>query len=220
LTSPLDQRPRKSRASIRMDARLDSATREKMDDLAERFHQPRAAVVCHIMQWGLSRGHAEMRDGGASEGRVRHLSLYIESDLHKHVEKAAIAVGMHIAPWLRAMVRQITLTDYPASWQEATSEERSYDSRTYSTRFMLRLDETSQTKRQQLISHFGASKADIIGQLLVQATPEDFPPSLADEGSRVLRATDAAADEEPSGDDAIIRREDSSRQDLLGLRHC
>jgi hypothetical protein len=30
---------------------------------------------------------------------------------------------------------------------------------------------------RQLISHFGASKADIIRQLIMQATPEDFPTS-------------------------------------------
>jgi hypothetical protein len=40
------------RASIRMDARLASMTREKVDDLATHFHQPRAAVVSHIMHWG------------------------------------------------------------------------------------------------------------------------------------------------------------------------
>jgi Ribbon-helix-helix protein, copG family len=33
-----------------MDARLDATTRAKVDELAQRFHQPRAAVVCHIMQ--------------------------------------------------------------------------------------------------------------------------------------------------------------------------
>jgi hypothetical protein len=42
---------------------------------------------------------------------------------------------------------------------------------------MLRLDESSQTKLQQLIKQFGASKAEIIRQLIAQAKPEDFPPS-------------------------------------------
>jgi hypothetical protein len=42
---------------------------------------------------------------------------------------------------------------------------------------MLRLDESSQTTLQQLIKQFGASKADIIRQLIAQAKPEDFPPS-------------------------------------------
>jgi len=39
-----------------MDARLDATTRQKVDDLATRFHQPRATVLSFIMHWGLSRG--------------------------------------------------------------------------------------------------------------------------------------------------------------------
>jgi hypothetical protein len=41
----------------------------------------------------------------------------------------------------------------------------------------LRLDKTSQTRLQQLITQFGASKAEIIRQLILQAAPEDFPTS-------------------------------------------
>jgi hypothetical protein len=106
---------------------------------------------------------------------VRHLSLYIASDLHEHEEKAAAAAGVNTVPWLRHMVRQITITDFPASWQEATPREHSHDSRTYTARFMRRLDEPSQTKLEQLIKQFGASKAAIIRQLIAQAKPEDFP---------------------------------------------
>jgi hypothetical protein len=40
-----------------------------------------------------------------------------------------------------------------------------------------RLDEISQTKLQQLMQQFGASKAAIIRQLIIQTTPEDFPTS-------------------------------------------
>jgi hypothetical protein len=50
-----DHKPYKPRASIRMDARLDQTTRQKVDDLARRFHQPRAVVLSQIMPWGLSR---------------------------------------------------------------------------------------------------------------------------------------------------------------------
>jgi hypothetical protein len=160
-----------------MDARLNATTRSKGDELAKRFHQLRAAVVCYIMRWGLSRGSTEIFDGGASEGPVRHLSCYVDTALHARVEKAAMAAGVKIAPWLRATVRQITMTDFPPSWQSVTFEERSHDSHSYDTRFMLRLDEAAQTKLQRLISYFGVSKADIIRQLLVQATPEDFPNS-------------------------------------------
>jgi Nitroreductase family len=165
------------RTSIRMDARLDAVTRVKVDDLAQRFHQPRAAVLCHIMPWGLGRGQTEMLDGGESEGPVRHLYLYVDTAWHARGEKAAMAAGVNIAPWLRSMVHQITLTDFPASWQEDQSEERSHDFRIYDTRFIVRLDSPSYTTLQQLVQQFGASKAHIIRQLIMQATPENFPKS-------------------------------------------
>jgi predicted transcriptional regulator len=174
---PADHRPAQSHTSLRMDARLDATTRAKVDEFATRFRQPRAAVVCHIMHWGLSRGQGETFDGGGAEGSVRHLYCYVDIALHDQVEKAANAASMKMAPWLRAMVRQITIADVPARWQAARSEERSHDSRTYGTRFMLRLDSPSATKLQQLVRQFGTSKADIIRQLIAQATPEDFPNS-------------------------------------------
>jgi hypothetical protein len=118
------------------------------------------------------------------------------------VEQVASAAGMKIAPWLRAMVRQITIDDFPASWQEATPEERSHNSWTYDTRFMPRLDKTSQTKLQHLIQQFGVSKAHIIRQLIMQATPEDFPPSWR------MKAAERPAQpaEEGGTDDALGSR--------------
>jgi hypothetical protein len=160
-----------------MDARLDSATRAKVDDLAQYFHQPRAAVVCHIMHWGLNRGRAEIRDGGGAEGPVRHLYCYVVTALHARVEEAAAMAGINMAPWLRAMVRQITTADFPASWEVERSEKRSHHFPMYGTRFMLRLDAASETKLQQFITQFGTSKTAIIRQLIMQATPEDFPTS-------------------------------------------
>jgi cytochrome P450 len=129
------------------------------------------------MHWGLSREPTGPLDQGESHGPVRHRYLYVSSELHEHVAKAAAAAGVHIAPWLRHLVRQVTIADFPASWQEARSAERSHDSRTYRTRFMLRLDGSSHTKLRQLVKQFGASKAESIRQLLAQATPEDFPKS-------------------------------------------
>jgi hypothetical protein len=175
MNQPPDQSSRRPRASIRIDARLDPTTRQKVDDLANRFRKPRAAVLCQIMQWDLSREPIGPLDQGESHGPVRHLYLYVASDLHERVEKAATTAGMNIAPWLRHMVRQMTMADVPASWQEARSEQRSHDSRTYGRRFMLRLDEPSQTKLQQLVKQYGVSKAEIIRQLIAQAEPEDFP---------------------------------------------
>jgi predicted DNA-binding protein len=170
-----DHRPGQQHAAVRTDARLDAGTRQKVDDLATRVDRPRAAVLCHIMHWGLRRGQTGPLDQGESQGPLRHLYLYVEAKLHEQVRNAAGRAGVKTAPWLRHVVRQVTITDFPASWQEATPRERSHDSRTYTTRFMLRLDESSQTKLYQLIKQFGASKADIIRHLIAEAQPEDFP---------------------------------------------
>jgi hypothetical protein len=185
-----DPQPSKSRASIRMDARLDAVTRAKVDDLATHFRKPRATVLCYIMHWGLSHAETETRDSVESEGPVCHLYLFVDTALHERVEEAASAAGVKSAPWLRSVVRQISMTDFPASWEEERSEERSHDSRIYDTRFMLRLDETAQTKLQQLITQFGTSKADIIRRLIMQATPENFPASWhMNTGARRIRQT-------------------------------
>ena len=160
-----------------MDARLDAATRQKVDDLARRFHQPRAAVLSYIMHWGLRRGNTALLGQGESHGPVRHLACSVASELYARVEKAARAAGVKTASWLRHRVRQITLTDFPASWQAVRSEERSHDSRVYDTRFMLRLDHLAQEKLEALSAHCDLLAAAIIRQLIGQATPEDFPLS-------------------------------------------
>jgi hypothetical protein len=45
---PADHRLSKSHASIRLDARLEATSWSTVDDLAQRLHQPRAAVVCYM----------------------------------------------------------------------------------------------------------------------------------------------------------------------------
>jgi predicted DNA-binding protein len=172
-----DHRPGQQRAAVRTDARLDAATRQKVDDLATRFDRPRAAVLCQIMEWGLSRAQPAHLDQGESPGQVRHLHLYVPSELHEQVEKAATAAGLKTAPWLRHMVRQITITDFPASWQEATPLERSHDSHTHTERFMLRLDDLTREKLKDLSTHFDTSAAKIIRHLIAHATPDAFPKS-------------------------------------------
>ena len=108
---------------------------------------------------------------------MRHLSLYVETELYQHVQKAATVARVKIAPWVRSMVHHVAIADFPASWQEARPAERSHESLVYSTRFMLRLNKTLQTKLQDLTERFAVSKADIIRQLITQANHEDFPPS-------------------------------------------
>jgi hypothetical protein len=44
-----------------------------------------------------------------------HFHLYVPSELHEQVPKAATAAGLKTTPWLRHMVRQVTIQDFPAS---------------------------------------------------------------------------------------------------------
>jgi hypothetical protein len=138
--APPDYQLHEPRASIRLDARLDATTRQKGDDLARPFHQPRAAVLSHIMHWGLSRGQTGRLDRDDSQGFVRHLSCAVASALYQQVQQAAAAVGVKTAPWLRQMIRQVTPEEFPASWHEGQAAERCHESRRYGTRFMLRLE--------------------------------------------------------------------------------
>jgi predicted transcriptional regulator len=171
-----------------MDARLDAATRQKVDDLAKYFHEPRATVLCQIMEWSLSRAKPGSLDQGASQGPVRHLSLYVASELHEQMQKAATAAGVKGAQWLRHMVRQITIQDFPAIWQAATPRERSHDSRIYTERFMLRFDHLTREKLDALATHFNKPASEVIRDLITQAKPGGFSQELADEGNRTPRA--------------------------------
>jgi hypothetical protein len=134
VTTPPDDKPKQPPSRIRMNARPDPTTRQKVDDLSQHFGRPRAAVLCHIMQWGLSHEQTRPLDQSEVQGPVRHLYLYVDSTLYERVEKVATAAGVKIAPWLRHTVCQITMTDFPGSWQAARSEKRADDSRTYGKR--------------------------------------------------------------------------------------
>jgi hypothetical protein len=108
---------------------------------------------------------------------VRHLSLYVPFELYARVQKAAAAAGVHTAPWLRHMVWHISMANFPASWLEGQAEGRSHDSCRYGKRFMLRLDGQTWATLEALSTHFDMSGAEIIRQLIMQATPDTFPAS-------------------------------------------
>jgi hypothetical protein len=174
---PSDHQLHDSRASLRLDARLDADTRQKVDDLARHFRQPRAVVLRHIMQWGLSREQGEALDQGASQGPVCHLYLYMDSDLYEAVQKAATTAGVHTAPWLRHIVRHIRMADFPPSWRAGQADGRPHESRRYGKRFMLRLDEPTWATLGAWSTYFERSAAEIIRQLLARATLDTFPAS-------------------------------------------
>jgi predicted DNA-binding protein len=182
VTPSSDHQPSAPRSHARVNARLNQVTRQKVDDLARRFHQPRASVLAYIMQWGLSREPMHEIDQGASHSPARYLNCSVASDLYEHVQRVASAAGIKTAPWLRQMVGQIAITDFPTSWQEATPRERFHESRAYGKRFMMRLDAPTWEKLEDLSTHFGTSAAEIIRQLVAQAEPEDFPQAWQSAG--------------------------------------
>jgi hypothetical protein len=133
------------------------------------------------MRWGLSRRRTGKVKQHDLQGPVRQGFVYVESERYQHGQETAIAAAGDVAPWLRHMMRHVTVSDFPASWQAAARQatstaavpwtaRRSHDSREDDTRFMRRLDRPSQIKLDELVEHFGVSKAEAIGQLIVQAT--------------------------------------------------
>jgi hypothetical protein len=81
------------------------------------------------------------------------------------------------------MLREIAVMAFPASWRvkdaprRGSAGGRSHDSQAYGQRFMLRLDEPTRERLERLSRHFKKSSAEIMRQLVAQATPEAFPPS-------------------------------------------
>ena len=74
-------------------------------------------------------------------------------------------------------MRLVTPEDFPPSWRAGEAAVRSHGSGYYSTRFMLRLDKVTSRKLAMLTQTFDRSAAEVIRQLIAQATPEDFPSS-------------------------------------------
>jgi hypothetical protein len=132
---------------------------------------------------GVERKMVGPVDAGEAQGPFRGPFPLIDSALHRQVREAATAAGINVAQWMRHMMRQIRRSDFPQSWRAGQAgrrhptSQRSHDSRYYGKRFMMRLDAPARDRLEELVSHFDASYAEIICQLIVQAKLEDLPPS-------------------------------------------
>lgn len=179
MNPPPAPQPRHVRYSARHHARLDAETYAKIEELARTFQRKRAQVLRHVMQWGLTHGTSWTIDPSIPPS-AHLVHILVEPELLQQVQAAAEAHGAYVAAWVRHAMRQVTLDDFPASWHAEAAQgdkQRSHDSRRYGTRFMLRLDDETSNKLGILTRTFGRSAAEIIRQLIAQATPEDFPQS-------------------------------------------
>jgi predicted transcriptional regulator len=170
------------RDRVRYQARLDAETQAKLEELAAAFHRKRSAILRHAMPWGLIQ-----TQGWTT---VRTVGMLLEPELLQQVQEAAATHGATGAAWVRQMLREVRIDDFPESWRADQIDVRSHDSQTYRQRFMLRLGERTSQKLQHLVEQLGMSRAEIIRQLVRQAKPEDFPEhwQLGAEENRVRRA--------------------------------
>jgi Ribbon-helix-helix protein, copG family len=105
----------------------------------------------------------------AVPGTVRTVGMLLEAELLQQVQDAAAVHSATVAAWVRHAMREVRIDDFPESWHADQIGVRSHDSQTYGQRFMLRLDETTTQKLQQLVEQFSMSRAEIIRQLIAQA---------------------------------------------------
>jgi predicted DNA-binding protein len=80
----------------------------------------------------------------------------------------------------------MTFEDLPLHWQTGEPDAHAHDSRYYDQRYMLRLDAQTRQQLDDWSEHVGKPIAEIIRQLVAQATSEDFPQTwqAADTPSR------------------------------------
>jgi hypothetical protein len=128
------------------------------------------------MQWGLAQTTGWTIDPLIPD--LPHLvHILVERDLVQHVQDAAGAHGATVAAWLRHAMRHVSLEDFPPSWRAGETTARSHESGYFHRKFGLRLDEVTSRKLEALEQTFDHSAAEIIRQLIAQATSEDFPSS-------------------------------------------
>jgi predicted transcriptional regulator len=196
--APPDHWPGEPRYHASLEVHLDAGTHRKLMHFVTAFRRSQSEVIRQVLQWGLTHGQGWQLDRGRRPA-PHHIVVRLEPELRHQVEAAARAAGGDISAWLRHAVRQVTVADFPASWQAARREPtargstRSHDSRHYRKRFMMRLDDASTRKLDELAQHFDRSTADVLRQLIAQASPNVFPKSwrLAAEERQQQQARDA-----------------------------
>jgi predicted transcriptional regulator len=196
MTMAEEHPPQQVRSSVRRQAHLDGDTNAKMEELAEAFHRKRGAILRSVMQWGLA--HTQDWTIDRSIPATAHpVTMLGEEELLQQVQAAADAHGASVAAWQRHAMRQVTCEDFPPSWRVGETAPRSHDSPVYYRPFTLRLDDETSIKLAILTQTFHRSAAEVIRQLVAQATPEAFPQSwhLAVEERRQREPRSGAGDQ-------------------------
>jgi predicted transcriptional regulator len=195
-----EPRPRQLRYSVRYQARLDRETLAKLEKLVSALHRKRAQILRHTMQWGLAHTTGWTVDQSIPD-RSHLVHMLVAPELSLQVQEAAKAHGASVAAWLRHAMSQVSLEDFPASWRGGETAPRSHESGYYHRPFMLRLNDETSAKLATLAQTLHRSAAEVIRQLIAQATPEVFPESWH------MAAQERRAREAQSSDDGRSGRD-------------
>jgi hypothetical protein len=124
--------------------------------------------ISHARDWTIDQ---------STPASVYLVHVLVESELMQQVEDAAAAHRISVAAWVRQAMRALSIDDFPANWRAKETAGRSHESGYYHRKFQVCLDEASSQKLGTLTQMFHCSAADVIRQLIAQATPEVFPES-------------------------------------------
>jgi hypothetical protein len=155
----------------------DSIPRRMLSCTSWRRPSPRkqAQILRYVMAWGLDHPHAWTRDRQRPD-RTHPVHMLVEPALWQQVQGAVALKGVSVAAWVRQVMRNVTIADFPASWRAGKTAPRSHESGHYRRRFMLRLDDETSRKLEMFIHAFRPA-AEVIRQLIGQAKPDDCPES-------------------------------------------
>jgi predicted transcriptional regulator len=176
MTMAAEHSPQQPRYSVRRQARPDGDTHAKRKELAKTFQRKRGAILCDVIQWGLTTTTGWIIDSSIPD-RSHPVHLLVNPELLQQVQDAAESRGVTVAAWLRQAMRQVTPDDFPPSWRAGDIATGSHDSGYYYRKFQLRLDDDTARKLETLTQTFHRPAAEIIRQLIAEAAPENFPQS-------------------------------------------
>jgi hypothetical protein len=187
MRSPTSQPAHTSRAVL-LATSLDPVTHARVTELAAAFQCRRPRLLRYLLQWGVAHGSQWPLTHDRPPGPAQNLSVQVAAGLRQQVHAAASAAGVSISMWLRHIVQHVTPPDFPASWQPGAPPKArwedltrvthpSHDSRTYTWRFILRVDEDTGRKLDRFMQTFERPAAEIIRHLIARATLADFPAS-------------------------------------------
>jgi hypothetical protein len=140
------------------------------------FALKRAQILRHVMRWGISHSGGWTIDRSIPAS-VLPVNMLVERELLQQVQETAAAHRVSTAGWLREAMRQVTVEDFPTSWRAEATPSRSHESGYYRRKFGMLLDAVTSHKLEALTKAFHRPAAEVIRQLIAQATPRDFPES-------------------------------------------